>query len=240
MRKKNPKNVICFFVFIFLLFAAITVVKFYRSEYNNPLMKEKISSLDTKFIYNIYGSQDPDIQNRLYYGKDSAGINIIAYLDLSSEASRYFIEQIFPQLNQTYIDAGILKYYYKYYLTNEDITRKSDNFRYASALICVKEIKEEAYSDLYFDIIRNPGIEQLPKLLQNHGIPIKDYNSCISKNGFDELYEDALEVETFGMAGLNQRFYIGITGTDNTVLDGVPQYRKFERAIIEYETQLGN
>jgi hypothetical protein len=240
MKKNYQKKAIYLFILIFLIVIGINVMRFYHLQNNNPLAKEKISLVDTKFMYNMYGSQNPDIKDRPYYGEQDSPIKLVAYLKLDSEASRYFVKEILPNLTQDYINKGELKYYYKNYITMDDITQKSDNFRYATALLCIKKLKQEVYYDFYSDILSASGIEQLPKLLEKYGIPVKEYNLCISEGNFDELYQDALEVENFGMVGLNQRFYIGIEGMDATVLDGVPSYQKFQRTIRAYEIQLGN
>ena len=67
------------------------------------------------------------------------------------------------------------------------------------------------------------------------------YNQCINdEETMNQIYKDALVLERLGMPGINQRFYIGIAGKDNTVLSGIPKYGKFQDTIRQYETRLGN
>ena len=48
------------------------------------------------------------------------------------------------------------------------------------------------------------------------------------------------EIKNFGIAGISPRFYIGLNGNANTIIDGVPDYKKFRKTIRQYDILLGN
>jgi len=229
------------FVIILFLIAAIGAVLL-KVEYDNkPGFKKEDSLLNAPYIYSVYTSSRPQIQDKHYYGNPSASVSIIAFLDIPSEASRYFIKEIFPKLKENYIDNGKIKYYPKSYITLEDIKQKNNNFKYSISLKCFNKLDKENSEQIYFDLF-SINVEEISLLLKKYDIPINDYNLCVKEKNldFDELYQEASEIEILGMIGINQRFYIGIAGIDNTILDGIPKYLKFERTIRQHEIRVGS
>lgn len=240
MKKKwhEKRFVIYSFVLVLLGFVAVNVINYKADYYNQPVADE--TKLIAPYLYNFYVSSNPDINNRPYYGSKDASITMIAFLDIDSEISKNFIERMFLRIKEDYIDNENLKYYHKSYLTLEDIEEQNNNFRYSMALLCVSKIKREKYYAFYFDIF-NIDIKDIQKLLRKHRIPRNMYNDCTKEQeNLDQLYKDALEIENLGTVGINQRFYIGIAGKDNTVLSGIPKYDKFHDIIRQYEIWLGN
>jgi hypothetical protein len=240
MSKRGYKKrfVIYSFVLAVLVLVVFNVIN-YKSDYDNQPVADE-TRLIAPYLYNFYVSSNPDIKNRPYYGSEDASITMIAFLDIDSEISKNFIEGIFPRIKEDHIDNENLKYYHKNYITLEDIKEQNNNFRYSMALLCISKIKREKYYDFYFDIF-NIDIKDIQKLLRKYKIPRNKYDDCTKEQeNLDQLYRDALEIENLGMVGINQRFYIGISGRDNTVLSGIPKYDKFQNTIRQYEIQLGN
>ena len=107
-------------------------------------------------------------------------------------------------------------------------------------LECVKNIKKEKYYDAYFGMLLK-NISDGGKVIYSHKIPLNSYNKCMySDEMLKVLYKSALEIEGLGMAGISQRFYIGIGGKDSIILDGVQQYGEFQQAIRQQEIKIGN
>lgn len=232
------KFVIYSFALVVLAFVVINII-YSKFDYDNQPVADE-TKLIAPYLYNFYVSSNPDINNKPYYGSKDASITMIAILDIDSEISKNFIEGFFLRIKKDYIDNENLKYYPKNYLTLEDIEEQNNNFRYSMALLCVSKIKREKYNAFYFDIF-NINIKDVKKLLIKYRIPRNIYDDCTKEQeNLDQLYKDALEIENLGMVGINQRFYIGIAGKDNTVLSGIPKYGKFQDTIRQYETRLGN
>ena len=79
------------------------------------------------------------------------------------------------------------------------------------------------------------------KLIKKYGIQDYDFNECFKNDeNIQQLYVDAIEVEKLDIIGVNQRFYIGLMSSDNTVLTGIPKYSRFQDVIRIYEIQIGN
>ena len=241
MGKSNNKLALYLLFALVLSFLAIGAYIFYKREYtDNPLIKDNLKPFDLDHISNFYITFTPDIDNRSYYGNPNASVTIIAFLDKDSESSEYFFNSIFPQLEEEFIKTDKIKFYSKHYLTMEDISQKSNKFLYAANLVCMQSIKKESSYSFYFDTPKLNETGQLSALTEKYNISQKALNKCLRENNFNEIKMDALEIENFGISGMSPRFYIGIDGKDNTILNGIPKYSKFNRTIQQYEFSIGN
>lgn len=203
-----------------------------------PGTREK-NRVNADFLYKFYISSGLDTKNDIFYGNEEASIRMSAFLVFNSEESKIFISETFPQIEEDYINKGIIKFSGQNYVTLDDIEERNDNFKYSLLLECIKKIKKENYYGVYFDIFS--GEADIKELVKRHKISASKYNQCINdKETINQIYKYALELERLGMPGINQRFYIGITETDNIVQDGIPKYDKFQDAIREHEMQVGN
>ena len=240
MSKKWYKKKFVIYAFVLALLTSIAVNFInYKVDYDNQTGTGK-TGLITHYLYTFYASSKPNIQDSPYHGSKEASITIIALLDINSETSKNFIKNIFPRLNEDYIDKGKVRYYHKNYLTLEDVEEKNENFVYSMALLCIHKLDREKYYDFYFDLF-DTEIKDIPKLLRKYKIPRNKYEDCIKEQeNIDQLSGDVLEVENLGTVGINQRFYIGIMGKYNSVLTGILDYETFRETIRPYELQLGN
>ncbi len=237
----EPSKFAVYFIALIIAISLITAgAFFYKIRYErNPLVKES-GLLQAQKFYGPSVYFNPEINSAKYYGSKDAGVTIIAFLDMHSEASKYFMKDIFPRIKEEYIDSGNARYYHKSYISVDGINKKDIDFEYSIALECVKKISPEKYYEVYFDLF-GYGIENMQKILKGHDIPIAEYEGCVaSEDTLNGLYKNAMEIENLGIVGIGQRFYIGIAGNDNTVLDGIPGYARFNRTIRQYEIQLGN
>ena len=194
--------------------------------YDQQLRTGKKSLSNVSYLYKSYISPNLDTTNDIFYGNEEASIRLAAFLAFNSEESRIFISEIFPQLEEHYINKNIIKFSAQNYVTLDDIE-------------CIKKIKKENYYAVYFDIFSDePNIKELVK---RHKISVNKYNQCINdEETRNQIYKDALVLERLGIPGINPRFYIGITERNNVVQDGIPHYNKFQDAIRKYEMQIGN
>ncbi len=241
MSKSHNKLALHLLFVLVLSFLVIGSYVFYKIEYaDNPLIRDNSETLDLKHMYDLYITSTPDIYNRSYYGNPNASVTMIAFLDKETESSEYFFDSIFPRLEEEFIKTDKIKFYFKHYLTIEDISQKNNKFLYATHLVCVESIKKEAYYQFYLDMLELNETRQISVLMANYNIPKETMDKCLRENSFYEIKMDALEIENFGISGMSPRFYIGIDGRDNTVFDGIPQYSKFNRTIRQYEFSIGN
>ncbi len=245
-RKLNQgrrKSRLVLYSLIFIVFFAMFNLAwgYYRTESSKkPIVSEKLKAGDINFLYDFYISATPEIYDRPYYGYENASITFIVYIDFTEGSSDYFMDKIFPQLAQEFIYTGKIRYYHKNALSVDDYNSKTSNFIYAQALQCVYSLKKESYFDFYFDIFNVTQQEDLPALAGKYGILEDKFRECLEKSDFDEIRQDVSEVENYGLVGISPRFYIGITDTDNTIIDGIPSYQKLRRTIRRYQIQLGD
>ncbi len=239
MIKKNQKETVTL-TLILIAFMAISLFTLYQTEIKNkPIIEEKIKSKDLNYIYNFYTSPTPNIDEKPFFGSDKAAVNIISYIDINSPASKYFMEEIFPKLDQEYINTGYVKFYAKHPLTIKDFNEKNEKFTYAKTLLCINEINPKIYYPFYFDLFKIKDAKEINELIPKHNIKKEEYDSCMKEES-GKLKEDISETENFGIVGMNARFYIGIDGINFKVLDGIPNYRKFNRTIKDYGIMIGN
>ena len=240
MGKAANRLVLCLIFLFVIIFLAASAYNVYKKEYiNNPSIKDNLKPFNTNHIYNFYVKNLPDISNRNYYGSPNASVTIIAFLDTDSESSKYFMGSIFPKIDEEFIRTGKIRFYGKNYLTTQDFAQKSNKFLYAAYLMCIKSIKEEKYYPFYFDMFKLKEIGQISGLLAKYNLSKAMMDNCLQGKNFNEMNMDILEVENFGTAGISPRFYIGIGGIDNVILDGVPDYSKFNRTIRQQEFSIG-
>ncbi|MBI3026849.1 hypothetical protein HYY70_01940 [Candidatus Woesearchaeota archaeon] len=242
MLKLNKSKVFLYSVlFVVMTFIALNIHGFYKKEFlDNPLIKESIISPNANYFYSFYLTGTPSIQNVGYYGSPNASITIIAFLDIGSDASKYFVNTVLPQLDEEFIMAGKVKFYPKHYLTSQDIIEKNDKFLYAANLLCVESLKKDVYYRFYFDLLNLTGLEEFKSIMEKFNITKENLSRCLQELSLDRLKIDVSEVENFDILGINPRFYIGMHGRDNTIIDGVPSYTKLRRTIRQYEVLLGD
>ena len=237
--KNKPKNTFRLYLLISAIMAFLAFgIVFYSVEHSRQQFAGNI--FETSYAYRMHPFSHPDIKDLPYYGDIKAGVTFVAFTDTHSDASRHFAEEIYPLLKKDYFDSGTIKFYHKPYITVQDIEERNSNFEASMILGCVKKIKKEKYYDAYFDMLLK-GASDARKIIYTYEIPIGSYNECMySDEMLKELYKSALEAEGLGIAGINQRFYIGIAGKGNIILDGVQQYGEFQQAIRQQEIKIGN
>jgi len=208
-------------IIIILLIATMASVAlgYYLTEFDKkPIVSERID--DVGFIYDFYISSRPDIENRPYLGNQNASISIVVYLEHNNTSSRFFYEELFPQIKIDYIDTGKARFYHKNHVSIENFKNDEPNYRFAEYLECHWQTVGTDYYQLIFSNISDPVSDctDIPETLK----------------------QDISEVENFGMVGLSPRIYIGIMGHDYTIIDGIPSYNRLRRTILNYQTQLGD
>lgn len=223
-----------------IAFAAANAYGLYRKEYaQNPIVLNNVTAFDAKYIYNFYVGNIPDINGRIYYGSQNASITIVAYADLDSQASRYFMSEIFPNIEKDFIKTGKARYYHKNHITFTDLNGKNGRFEQAASLVCAGKIKKDDYYNIYFDVFKMKNTSEIKKLLLKYNISEYDIENCLKNENLNSLRTDAAEMENFGILGLNPVFYIGIGGKDNIIIQGTPGYAKFKQIFKEQEILLG-
>lgn len=238
--KNKKKNTIILFLIIASIFFFLILIShgFYKTEYkNNLFVKEAVQSGDLKTVYALYITSDPVIEGRLFYGSENASITMVAYMYPGSESAKYFMKERFPQIKQEFIDTGYVRFYAKNHITEDDLTRKSERFIYAQIQSCFKQLEKDNFYDFYFELF-DTNLEGIIKLVKKYGISTKAFAKCLKEQEFKEVTHDMIEVETYGIFG-DPWFYIGMSGKDNTALQGVPDYPVFRRTIRNYQTILG-
>ncbi len=224
-----------------LVYLLLQVYGFSRTEYQkHPVVQNDVASGNYSSLYRFYVRATPDLQGRLSYGSQNASITFVAYLKIGARPSQYFLNTVFPMLERDYIANGSMRFIYKNHITVTDIQTEDDVYRYDAAVACVQRLAPDRYYPFLFALAEQPNVTRIPSLVEAQGIPSAAFQKCLDAGDFPELVEDASEVDNFGMTGINPRFYIGIDGTSNTVLDGVPSYTRLQQTIRTYQIMLGD
>ena len=238
MNKSKRKNILIIstILILILIFFVARSVQFYNEEMQNPIISSNLANFNVNYLYQSYVSAEPNINDRPYYGADGAEITMTGYLDLKSNSSKYFYLYIFPKIDDEYIKTGRLKFYAKYYLTKEDINEKNEKFMSALYIECTKKINV-SYYNFYFDLINkgNQAVLILYNLTNND-----EFQKCIKISEPAALFIDVSEVQNFGMLGMNPRFYMGLEGKSNIILEGVPSYSIFNHTIRQQKFLIGS
>ena len=222
-------SAIAFFLAFVLIWSSIN--------YTKQQFAENI--FDTPYAHRLYKYSNPSIKDQPYYGDAKSSITFVAFMDTRSESSRDFIGKIFPLLKKDYFDLGIARFYPKPYISIRDIEEKNSNFEASMMLECIKKVKRDEYYEVYINMLMK-NITDGRRIAYDHEIPVASYNECMYSNeALKMLYKNALEIESLGIVGINQRFYIGVGGKDNIILDGVQPYGKFQQAIKQQEIKVG-
>lgn len=235
MRKGKNTWVLIIIFIATLAILILNVYQFYRKEH---LINPSASiNLDANHAYNFYLAGKPNIFNRSYYGSEKASITMIAFLEPNSEASSYFLNEIFPQIERDYINTSKVRFYAKHYLTLQDLNSKNENYLDSAMLGCIEKLDKNNYYSFYFDLLRNHSLKQT--LIERYKINDHLFNECMDTENSD-LMNDMAEVEEFGISGVAPKFYIGLKGTDNIVIDGVPSYARFRQTMRLYSIRVGD
>ena len=114
----------------------------------------EINFLDIEDIYKLHsGITEPSTDSIPFYGSSEANVNLIVYLDIESEQTLVYFEDSFPKIKEEFINTGKIKYYQKHYITDEDITKKTNRYYYVQSFYCVAKNYPELYYDYYFVLI---------------------------------------------------------------------------------------
>lgn len=198
-----------------------------------PLTIEKLNERDTGYFYNLYLAGEPIKEGGVFIGDEGAQINLVAYLDPESDASRHFAEEIYPMLKKEYIETGAVKVYPKHYLTKDDLDRRSERHRKEKALDCVRMLAPEKLEAAYLDMLSNNTATG------HYGIPEANFNECLAGKDSEEMLTGVSETEQFSIGRSNARFFIGVEGTISRKIEGIPPYALLKRQLNEIELSIG-
>jgi len=101
------------------------------------------------------------------------------------------------------------------------------------------QLNAEGYFGFYFALFNATGTEALPLLAEQNGVAQEAFAACIGEGPSTRLREEMREVEWFGMTATQPRFYIGLNGKDNTVIEGVPEFDRFRIALRNNQLLIG-
>ncbi len=243
MSHKPDKRAVIIFAVVFVL-VTIAVSFGAAKTYYKKAGKEAISVGGYKINYEPYQKSifpklffSPNIDGRQATGLKNAKLTFVVYLNPGSSASRDFHENIFPQLKKEFIDTGIISFYPKNFVTEDEVEKDSLNVAYALWLECISDIKPEKYWEFYDNLFKtqpdNPAL-----ILKDIGISGDDFDYCMRSSMFAHLKEDIKEVEDFGI-NIVPAVYIGVNGKDNTIIQGTGDYAQLRRAILFASAKVG-
>jgi hypothetical protein len=239
--KSNKTHGVYTLLIVIFVFTAVSLFISYNQELKKkPIIADKIASGDAGYLYNFYVNPRPQLYEDFFLGSSGAPINVILYLDLSSETAVYFYDEIFPRLDEDYIKTNLVRFYPKNIVGFTDFKEKNFNFIQSVSLRCAGRIKKNVYTQFYLGLIKTKSIAEIKDLASNLKIPAEEFEVCMEGGDIDYIKEQVSESENFGLQGINAKFFIGITGTEYQTLDGIPSYTRLARLIREFETIVGN
>ena len=226
-------------IFTICIFLVGFVYGFSKTEYiKKPIVKEKVDSKDYKYLYSFYVGDNPDVNLIVPYGNKNSSLTMILFIDIDDADSRTFMREIFPRINQSFISTGKLRFYRKSYVSSSDFKARNNKYLYAQSISCVKSIRPDRFYDYYFGLFGSNASPSIIEAAAKYGIGGSDFENCLNGSPQFDVVEDISENEKYGIV-LNPRIYIGIAGTDNTVLEG-PDYDQLIRTINLYELKIGD
>lgn len=229
MRKKQLLLSIILLVLLMVgSFCLLVKTDYFHIDY----IKGKLITGDVVYLFDKFIMGTPKLNDDLAYGAQDAPLMIIAFLDVKSDSSKYFMDEIFPKLKQEFIDPGKVKIYFKQHLTAKQLKARDETFKYAQALACVKHLSQEQYFDFYFELFEAASFDELLD-------GVAEFEDCMQKE-FESVVEDMLDVELLGMRGYSPRFYIGLNPRDSVIINGVPSYERFRMKLREYQILIGD
>ncbi|MBW3019786.1 DsbA family protein [Candidatus Woesearchaeota archaeon] len=226
-------------VLIFMIISSTSLMLFYIYDTNqNSYLKEKAGNGDYKFLLNYYAGNNPSNYDKNdFVGNQNTSITIIGILNPASESSVEFMEEFYPFLEKEYINTGQVKFSYRNYITQKDIEIKNNYYKYATLIECAKEQNNsfEIVKDIYSSIN-----EEKIKISKESNINLTTLNNCTQNKEFEVINQDALNVRKFGIIGINPCILIGIEGTNNQLMCGIPSQQKINKTIKNINVRLGN
>lgn len=197
----------------------------------NPLLSE--NNLDQS--YQIYFTGNPLIDERLYEGQENAPISIVAIIDTTSESSKQFYETTIKTIRDTYVDDGQVKIYYKYYITEEDISLETDRYIKTKNIYCYKEAEGKNIQQIHQKTILENNIKTIDT--ENLDIKYEKFRTCINEPETQQMIEDMVESIQYRIQAPS--LIIGINGQDNVVLYGQPTDEILRSTIRNQQIKLG-
>ena len=241
-KREKRKTIVDIILILIAIIAYIIIagnISLNKMAEKNPDIIQKIKEKDIGYLYSFYIISEPSVEAENYYGNPNASITLIAFLDMNSEDSRRFTQEIFPIIKEEFINTGKIKYYHNNYITLEDIKEENNRYIYAKALECIKVLKPKEYYNFYFDLMNSSQVKNLNILAKKYKINNTQFIECMDNMKFDEISQDAIESENLD-SGVGQKFFIGIEGKDNTILSGIPSIERFRRDIKSYQLIIGD
>src|SRR3989338_1908094 len=87
------------FLVIMLIFISAFAGYLFKIELEKkPIIKQKLDSNEIDYIYDFYTDAPPNHRDMAFLGDDDAPIKFVAYLDIASGSSKFFILSILPLL----------------------------------------------------------------------------------------------------------------------------------------------
>jgi hypothetical protein len=238
MNNRRYKRQIIAYLVVIIILMGLGLYSIFNQEIRlKPVVGDFINSMDYESIYNFYTDSVPEFKDVPSYG--NGDIEVIGFLDIIDEDSDYFFDNIFPKLNQSYIEKNIIRYVGVVPITFEDFKSKNDRFIVAKFMSCIGELRSESYYPIYFELSETNlfSKELVLDIVNRYNLSGDDLDNCFNDS---ELMGESISIsENQEMGIYNGRFYIGIEGINFNNLYGVPSMSKFNRTIRDYEVLLG-
>jgi len=212
----------------------VGIFLYQRELRDNPGMSQDI--LDANNVIEFYSALEPSIENIPYYGNSDASITLIAYFDITSDETEDFFNEFFPLIKEEFINEGKLRYYQKHYIIEEDYQKKTDRYIYVKAMLCIAKIDQDKYYDVYFDMLET----KKDVVYYANKYNISGMVDCVLNDELEEIQLSISEIRKLGMLGIKQRFYLGLDGVDNQIIDGMPSYENFQRSVKKSLFEIGD
>ena len=214
--------------------AAAFLMNFSIESKSSPVTMQKVRSLDIKFVAMNYAGMNPDNSNMPFIGSESAGVSIIAFMDLSDQSTRYFFENIYSNISYSFIQGGEAKFYPRPIVSYEEYRSKGRNYRAAAGLYCIYNLDREDFSGAFFEAVSGDEVSA-----GTYNISEGSFDKCLESFENESAIGYIQETETFALGGIKPKFYIGIEGQNNQVIEGIPSYARFRNTIRQYQLTIG-
>ncbi len=177
-----------------------------------------VGLLGFQFMQNSGGTTNSgsfDLEGQPFVGDENASVTVVEFADYRCPYCKQFDEQIYPQLEDEYIESGDVKFYMMNYAFLGPGSTQA-----AAAGECVYEQDEEQFWDFHHAIYDNQGSESenwinqefLMNLARDNteGLDYDELESCISsQETLSEVQSDKRQGDQNGVGGTPTVFVNG-------------------------------
>jgi|GEM_PF-6582664 len=239
MMRKNTKSVIVVTgIAIAVILAFSGIAAYLQATKQNVRLEQQTIPRSLGDAYDQYGNPNPSYQEWPYYGDGSSSVTVITYNDFISESSKEYMNSTLSMMRDIYFNTGRTRYYQLPFVTPSDYVDNTTNYQFALLATCARQLNHTQYHQYLLAVYNTTTPTEALKKATEYGYDESAMAECTGTTP-PELLQAIRDVERLGLIGVSPRIFIGIEGTDNTIITGIPSDAALQRSIRFLEIRIG-